>query len=128
MGYHSRLDSIVNCFCFCSFRLIHCYLLLLLPSAPLCYFSAHDCVSARGCKRKTNLVSQSIGPTNSQIKYCFSSQFSWCCCCHQLPSIFFSTCIVFRPGAAPTRYCPTVSAPRSSRESSICFDFTFVRG
>ena len=32
-------------------------LLLLLPSAPLCYFSALDCVSARGSKRKTYLVS-----------------------------------------------------------------------
>ena len=58
-------------------------------------------------------------------KFVFVLSISWRCCCHQLSFLFFSTGIVFRPGVAPARYCPTVSTPRSSWESSICFWFYF---
>ena len=45
--------SLHSCFCFLVLFSTPCLLLLLLPSAPLYFCSALDCVSTRGCKRKT---------------------------------------------------------------------------
>ena len=70
MWYHSRLNSIVSCVCYLFLFLIRCLLLLLSLSAPLCYFSALDCVSARGCK----IISHwAPSPSNFSFPFLFIS-------------------------------------------------------